>query len=101
MLDGGGESREDLIAKQADLDAETKALKRELATYSDNDPTELERKRAETEVFKKEANQLTDDIYGMEGWFTNNGQDEESMKALRFNLYGAELDEDGVLRELS
>ena len=101
MLDNGAESREDLMTSKSALEAEVKALQKQLAAYSDNDPTELERKRKETVQFKMEAEQCTDDIYSMEGWFKKMGQDEEGMKRLRAMFYGDEMDEEGILKELA
>lgn len=103
MLDSGGESREDLVASKAELDAETKLLRKELAAYSDTDPTELERKRKEVEGLKAEAVQYTDEIDSLESWFKNKGGlDAEGMNMLRRGMYGDDFDEEeGTLRELS
>lgn len=101
MLDNGGDRREDLEAAKADLTAEIKALATELAAYSDNDPTELERKRVEVQGLRTEAEQYTDEIESMEGWIKAQGQDSEGMKGMRQSLYGDEYDEEeGVLKEL-
>ena len=59
-LDNGGESREDFVATKSDLDKEVKALQKQLAAYSDSDPTELERKHKEIEAFKVGAEQYTE-----------------------------------------
>ncbi|KAK5122452.1 hypothetical protein LTR85_004036 [Meristemomyces frigidus] len=101
MLDSGGESREELTATKAELDAEVKMLQKELAAYSDEDPTELERKKKESQSFRAEAEQYTDEIDSMEGWFKNIIPDEEGMKMLRMSMYGDEFDaEEGMLKEL-
>jgi hypothetical protein len=101
MLDNGGDTREDLVASKSELDKEVKALQKHLAAYCDTDPTELERKKREIEVFKGEADQYTDEIYAMEGWFKKMGHDEGGMKNLRLAMYGDEVDEEeGVLKEL-
>ena len=101
MLDNGAESREDLMAGKADLEAEIKGLQKQLFAYSANDPTEIERKKNEAGQYKIEAEQYTDDIYLMEGWFKKMGHDEEVLKGLRMMLYGDELDEEeGILKEL-
>jgi chromosome segregation ATPase len=100
-VENGGKSREQLLASKAELDKEVKGLQKELAAYSDTDPTELERKKKGIEVFKGEAEQFTDEIYAMEGWFKKMGLDEAAMKNLRMMLYGDEVDEkEGVLKEL-
>lgn len=101
MLDQGGESREELTAKKSNLDAELKALRRELAAYSDNDPTELERKVDETAVLKTQTEAYSDDILNMEQWFRNQGLESEQLAALFEELYGKEFDaETCSLREL-
>jgi len=101
MLDGNGESREELVTAKAVLESELKALRKDLAAYSDNDPTELERKRKDIPKYKLEAEQYTDEIYSMEGWFKDKGQGDEAIAALRMSLYGDEYDEEeGILREL-
>ena len=99
MLESGGENREEMMTAKAVLTSDTQALQQQLAAYSDNDPTELERKRNELTSRMAETEQYTDEIYSMEAWFKSNGQEEEGMIFLRKSLYGDELDEDGVLRE--
>ena len=101
MLDSGAESREELMSRRSVLETGILSLQKELAAYSDSDPTELERKKKEIEGFKCETEQYTDDVYSMEGWFKKQGQDEESLKQLRSALYGDQLDgEEGILREI-
>ncbi|KAK0263421.1 hypothetical protein B0A54_00779 [Friedmanniomyces endolithicus] len=100
MLDEAGESRPELVARKSELEAEIKALQRELAAYSDSDPTELERKKNEIVTYKHEVGQYTDEIDALEGWFKTGGQD-EAMHGLRLEVYGDEYDaEEGGLREL-
>ncbi|KAK3712589.1 hypothetical protein LTR37_009032 [Vermiconidia calcicola] len=101
MLDNGGETREELMASKSALEKELKDLQKQLAAYSDSDPTELERKKKEIAQLKSEAEQFTDEIYAMESWFKKLGQDEEGMMNLRKAFYGDELDEEeGILREI-
>ncbi|KAK5720043.1 hypothetical protein LTR15_007316 [Elasticomyces elasticus] len=101
MLDDAGESRADLATKKNELEADTKKLQKELAAYSDSDPTELERKRKEVDAFKKEADQCADEIYMMEGWFKERGVDAEGMQRLQESVYGDQYSaDDGGLREL-
>jgi hypothetical protein len=95
MLDQGGDSREDLTAAKAELAAEVKALAKALEAYSDNDPTELERKRAEIKAFKADADICTDDILAMDGWFVSaTGGDVETLDRLRLDWYDREFDEE-------
>lgn len=101
MLDQGDESREELTAARAKLEAELKALRKELAAYSDNDPTELERKVDETAVFKTQTDAYNDDILNMEQWFRNQGLEGEQLAAMLEDLYGKEFDAEMCsLREL-
>ncbi|KAK3114727.1 hypothetical protein LTR53_006681 [Teratosphaeriaceae sp. CCFEE 6253] len=100
MLDDAGQSRDEVVARKNELEAETGSLQKELAAYSDNDPTELERKKQELDAFKKEASVCTDDIYIMEGWLADHELREYLVQRIQPEIYGDELDEDGVLKEL-
>lgn len=101
MLNEGGETREDLLGLKKSLEAETEAIRRELATYSDNDPTELERKAKEAEEWKTTTEEFTDDIYSMEGWLKNQLGGGEGLAAMLQETYGMEYDEEARgLREL-
>ena len=93
MLDEGGETREELLGMKKSLQAETEALRRELATYSDNDPTELEKKVKEAADWKVTTEEFTDDIYSMEGWLKDNGAG-EGLDAMLPEMYGTEYDEE-------
>ena len=101
MLDGGSESREQLKSVKVNLEAQSNALQKALYAYSDNDPTELLRKRKEIERYRREAEQYTDEVHSMEGWFRSQGQDAAGITALRTSLYGDEYDaEEGIIKEL-
>ncbi|KAK3072154.1 hypothetical protein LTR53_007347 [Teratosphaeriaceae sp. CCFEE 6253] len=100
MLDDAGQSRDEVVARKNELEAETGSLQKELAAYSDNDPTELERKKQELDAFKKEASVCTDDVYIMEGWLADHELREYLVQRIQPEIYGDELDEDGVLKEL-
>ena len=100
-VENGGESREELVAVKVELDMEVMGLLKELAAFSDTDPTELERKKTGIEGFKGEAEMFTEEIYAMEGWYRKMGMDEVGLRGLRLMFYGDEVDEEeGVLREL-
>ena len=100
MLDNGAESREELNAAKSGLEKEVKEFEKQLAAYSDSDPTELEHKREEMKKFKGEADQWTDDIYAMESKLKEKFG-EESVKELRAGLYGDEYDEEeGGLKDI-
>lgn len=100
MLDNPGESREDLLSVKVEIESELKALQKELATYSDNDPTELERKKEQAKALYKEVDECSDNIYSMEGWVRKQLGD-DAVADLHRNVYGEEYEEDaGGLREL-
>lgn len=96
-----GESREDLELMKAQLEREIMALRKELASYSESDPVELERRKAEAERLKMLAMRWTDDVCSMEGYFLNAGMSREQLKAIKEAEYGDEYDEeDECLREI-
>jgi hypothetical protein len=77
-------------------------LRTELAAYSEQDPVEVDKKAAETQKGRLDAEKFTDQIYSMEGWIKNllNGDTEAQGTIMRM-LYGEEFDEEeGGLREL-
>lgn len=100
MADNGGETREELNAQKAVLEADLKSLQKELAAYSDNDPTELERKKVESKKLFDEAEAVTDDIGIMESYIEKSwGKD--ALAPLQMGVYGDEFDtEEYVLKEL-
>ncbi|KAH9844486.1 Mnd1 family [Teratosphaeria destructans] len=102
MLDSGGDNREELMSQKGQLEIELNFLRKELSAYSDSDPTELQRKKKEMLVLKGQAEQFTDEILAMEGWFKDVGQvDGEQMLAMKMDWYDGEFDEEeGGLREL-
>lgn len=101
-MEEGGESREELLGAKRMLETETEALRRELATYSDNDPAELERKATEAAVEEALANECTDDIHSMESWLKGTlGGGGEQLEGMLREVYDSEYDEEaGGLREL-
>lgn len=94
MLDGSGESREQLLGSKKLLESEIEGLRRELATYSDNDPVELERKGRETVVLKAAAELCTDDVYSMEQWLKDHAGGGDVLMAMLRETYGREWDEE-------
>lgn len=103
MLDNSGESREDVMSAKIEAEKELQVLQKELATYSENDPTELERKKNEAKLFLKEAEEYTDQICSMEGWLQKQsvGEEEKIANFLK-DLYADEYEEnDGGLRDLA
>ena len=80
---------------------EVEALKVELAGYRDNDPTEVLKKREETNALKAQAEMWTDNIYVLEGRLTEMaGGDRELLEAIQRECYGREYVEGEGLREL-
>lgn len=102
MLEDGGETRDELLGAKKLLELELEAVRRELASYSDNDPAELERKAREAAEWKVAAEECTDDIYSMEGWLKDAvGGDGEQLAAMLESTYDKEYDVEGkTLREL-
>ncbi|KAI5358652.1 putative mnd1, HTH domain-containing protein [Septoria linicola] len=100
-LDQSGESRQDLITRQQILHSDVEGMKKELASYSDSDPTELEKQKAEAWGDFSLADGFSEDIYAMESWFKKMGA-EEMVASLKDTLYVDEWDhEEEMLRELS
>jgi hypothetical protein len=66
MLEGSGIDRKGLMTAHEALTKETEVLDRELALYSDNDPTEMLRKVEETKELKRSAMAWTDNIESLE-----------------------------------
>lgn len=100
MLDSGAESREELSDAKAVLEKDIKEFERQLAAYSDTDPTEIERKKEEMGKYRREAGQFTDSIDSMESYIAKNWGD-SAVTHFRTMLYGNELDEEGgVLKEI-
>jgi hypothetical protein len=94
MLDEGGESREELLGIKKSLQFEAEALRRELATYSDNDPTELEKKVKEATKWSITTEDFTDDIYSMEGWLKDKLGAGEGLDAMLQETYEMEYDDE-------
>lgn len=98
---GVDEGRGELVAKQMALVEEVGLLKRELETYKDADPGEVERRRKEIEGFRVKAERWTDNIGVLEGRLLGMlGGDRESFEALRMDVYGDEYVEGEGLKEL-
>jgi hypothetical protein len=101
MLDESGETREALLGSKRLLEGEIEGLRRELVTYSNNDPVELEKKGREAAEWKGVAELCTDDIYSMEQWLKDTTGGGETLVAMLKETYGGEWDEEaGGLKEL-
>lgn len=81
---------------------ELEKLRTELAAYSEQDPVEVEKKAAETQRARDDAENFTDQIYSMESWIRSkfSGNLEAVLNIMKM-LYDDEFDEEeGGLREL-
>jgi hypothetical protein len=86
----------------ADLTKTLEKLRTELATYSEHDPVEMEKKAEETKQARIDAEKFTDHICSMEGWLKENlCSDRDALLQFQMSLYGDEFDEEERgLREL-
>jgi DNA repair exonuclease SbcCD ATPase subunit len=101
MLDESGETREELLGSKRLLESELEVLRRELATYSANDPAELEKKGKEAVEWKAATELCTDDIYSMESWLKETTGGGDGLVAMLRETYGNEWDEEANgLKEL-
>lgn len=98
-----GKTRKDHIALLKQLEADIAVLKLELASYSDNDPVEIEKQAALLLKLKEDAETYTDQILSMEDWVkTNGGTDKESFVHMMRTWYGDQYNEEEQgLHELS
>lgn len=98
---GEDEGRGELIAKQIALSEEVRLLRRELDTYKDADPGEVDRRRKETLDFRAKAETWTDNIGILEGKLLEMlGGDRESFQVFQIDLYGKEYVDGEGLKEL-
>lgn len=89
---GGGDNRQELMSKITVLEEDLKTLSKELETYADKDPTELERKKTESKSLLDDAERYTDEIDSIEGWFSKQGDAEQFLATCRMGFYGDEWD---------
>lgn len=86
---GDGQDRESLTKYHSELQEQVAALSAELATYSDTDPVEMQRKREESERLRASAERYTDKIYCLEQYYLElTGDDREGLEQVRKMLYG-------------
>jgi hypothetical protein len=99
---GGLVGRLGLERARAVLEREVGELKRELQSYAQSDPVEIERKKKQTVLAKQEAEKWTDEIQSMESWLRDVlAGDRERLLPLLREVYGNEFDaEDETLKEL-
>lgn len=96
-----GGDRKALVKKYDELNQQVDRLRNELATYSEYDPVELDKKIEDTRRLQEAAERFTEHIYCMESWLKERVPDRESQVCILKDYYGEEWDdEDGGLREL-
>lgn len=96
-----GGDRKALVKKHDELIQQVDQLRKELATYSEHDPVELDKKIEDTRRLQEAAERFTEHIYCMESWLKERVLDRESQVCILKDYYGEEWDdEDGGLREL-
>jgi hypothetical protein len=102
MLMEDGMDRVSMTKLHGELGKVLDALRMELAGYSDNDPVEVERRKARIVEETRRVDVLTDAICGMESWFKRQmGGDKGNFAAMKQSWYGNEYDgEVGGLREI-
>ncbi|KAG9196506.1 hypothetical protein G6011_01627 [Alternaria panax] len=103
LMETGGD-RKTLITKHTELTKDLEKLRSELAAYSEQDPVEMEKKAAETEQARLDAEKFTDQILIMQDWLNQQcfgGSGGPDFKDMLKSLYHDEYDEEEEgLREL-
>ena len=98
---GVDDGRAELADRKIVLDSEVVELRRELESYKDSDPVEVEKKAKEVGGFKAAAERWTDNIMILEGYLKDlMGGNTESMDEVKRQVYGNEYVEGEGLREL-
>ncbi|KAH0541668.1 hypothetical protein FGG08_003899 [Glutinoglossum americanum] len=95
-----GQDRQGLKEAYANLQQQTRVLHTELSSYSDNDPTEVLRKREQVAALMASAERWTDNIYALESYLLEVTQDREAIENIRCEYYGGEYVEGEGLTEL-
>jgi hypothetical protein len=101
MLMESGNDRKSLMTKYAALFKEMETLRTELASYNENNPVEVERRKEQIRHYKLEVEKWTDQIQSMEAWVKKTaGADKSTFMLMKRNWYGDEFDEEeGGLKE--
>ncbi|KAI9794851.1 MAG: hypothetical protein M1816_002979 [Peltula sp. TS41687] len=96
-----GQDRESLTRYHVELQEDMAALRAELATYSDTDPVEVQRKKEECARLRAAAERDTERIYCLEQYYLElTGGDREGLEQIRKMLYADEYREGEGLAEL-
>lgn len=94
--------RKSLVIKHDALTKKLEQLRHEVASYGEQDPLEVDKRKHEAQQYQAQVDHYTDHILSMEGWLRERlGGDAEQMRQTKRILYGDEFDEEeGGLREL-
>lgn len=99
---GGAEGeRNELMNRYTGGKQELETLRKELAGYSDCDPSEIVRKKQELADLMAKAERWTDNIYCLEAYLKQmTGGDVQALERIREEYYGSEYVAGEGLREL-
>ena len=95
-----GQDRQSMQETYASLQQQAAALRMELSSYSDNDPSEMLRNRERITALMASAERWTDNIYALESYLLEVTQDREAIENIRREYYGGEYVEGEGLAEL-
>ena len=99
-LEDNGMDRHALLEAHERLLQETASLKKELAAYSENDPTEILRKEKESQNLKDAAEQFTDNIECIRSYLLDLTNDREQVALVMQSTCGEEYVPGEGLKEL-
>jgi hypothetical protein len=100
MLEGNGMNRKALLEAHGALLEEAELLDKELASYSDSDPAEIQRKMEEVKNLRASAFKWTDNIEALECMLTDVTNDRNETAKIMQNACGAEYIPGEGLKEL-
>jgi Mnd1 HTH domain len=95
-----GQDRRSMKETYASLQHQAAALRTELSSYSDNDPSEVLRRKEWITALMASAERWTDNIYALESYLLEVTQDREAIENIRREYYGSEYVEGEGLVEL-
>ncbi|KAI9775299.1 MAG: hypothetical protein M1839_001283 [Geoglossum umbratile] len=95
-----GQDRQSMNETHANVEHKAAALRMELSSYSDNDPTEVLRRKEQITILMASAERWTDNIYALESYLLEVTQDREVIENIRREYYGGEYVEGEGLAEL-
>ena len=95
-----GQDRQSMKETYANLQRQAETLRTELSSYSENDPTEVLRRKEQVATLMASAERWTDNIYALESYLLEVTQDREAIENIRREYYGGEYVEGEGLIEL-